>query len=329
MSIDAQILAAFHMAEQSPISGNELSKRLGVSDSEILNRINDLRSLGYVIHANPYLGYRMLKTPDILYADDLISRLGEVKTIGRRIQVFNETSSTNSIIECLANQGFPEGHVVFAESQSNGRGRFNRAWISPARKGLWFSILLRPKILQENATQITIAAATAISRAIRNETSVPAEIKWPNDILVGAKKVAGILSELHTTDKNLNYLVLGIGVNVNIPSACFPASLREHATSLMLAKDALINRPQLAAAILREIDIDYDKILNGRFEALANEWSEQCSTTGKNVLIQLGNRQIYGRAESLDKTGALLLRTAYGHLDRIYDGTIIKQEEVD
>src|SRR5438445_10840018 len=150
---------------------------MGVSRAAVWARIEELRKLGYDIEASPHLGYRLLNSPDVLHADDLLARLGKTKVIGRDIRVFEETTSTNDVIEKLARDGVKEGVVVFAESQTRGRGRLGRKWISPARKGLWFSILLRPPLRPVAATQLTIAAATALFRAIRAQTGLEPEIK--------------------------------------------------------------------------------------------------------------------------------------------------------
>src|SRR5205823_13829115 len=131
----------------------------------------------------PHLGYQLVSAPDVLHADDLLSRLGKTKVIGRDIRVFRETTSTNDIVDKLARDGVKEGVVVFAESQTKGRGRLGRKWLSPARKGLWFSLLLRPKLRPQAVTQLTIASATALVRAVHSQTGLKPEIKWPNDIV--------------------------------------------------------------------------------------------------------------------------------------------------
>src|SRR5206468_839646 len=164
-TIDAQILTALRSAGDS-VSGADLAQQLCVSRAAVWARIEELRALGYDIQASPHAGYRLVRAPDVLHADDLLSRLGTTKCIGRDIRVFQETTSTNDIIEKLARDGVKEGVVVFAESQTKGRGRLGRQWMSPARKGLWFSVLLRPRLPPQAATRLTIASATALVRAI-------------------------------------------------------------------------------------------------------------------------------------------------------------------
>src|SRR3954463_1579101 len=172
MTLDAQILKTLRAAGDEAVSGTELSQELGVTRAAIWARIEELRQLGYDIEASPHLGYRLLSVPDLLHADDLMSRLGKTKVIGRDIQVFEQTTSTNDVIEKLARDGVKEGVVVFAESQTKGRGRLGRKWLSPARKGLWFSVLLRPDLRPQDATQLTVASATALVRAIRSLAGV-------------------------------------------------------------------------------------------------------------------------------------------------------------
>src|SRR5258708_2931198 len=157
MSVDSQILLALRSAGQGSVSGADLSTRLGVTRAAVWARIEELRSLGYLIEASPHNGYRLREVPDVLHADDLLSLVNGSRVIGREIRVFEETTSTNDVAERLARDGVREGVVVFAETQSRGRGRLGRQWISPARKGLWFSVLLRPALPPQAATQLTVA----------------------------------------------------------------------------------------------------------------------------------------------------------------------------
>ena len=322
MTIDTKILTALRVGGDGGVAGTELSHQLGISRAAIWARIEELRGLGYEIEASPHLGYRLISVPDVLHADDLLSSLGAVKVVGRDIRVFEQTTSTNDVIEKLARDNVREGAVVFAESQSKGRGRLGRKWISPPRRGLSFSILLRPQMRPAAATQLTIAAATALFRAIQAQTGLTPEIKWPNDILIQGKKVAGILTELSAELDRVKYVILGVGVNVNTAPGEFPAELRKLVTSLKIETGHRQNRAELAVKILRELDRDYGRVAAGRFEAVADEWEKNCSTLGQRVAIRAGDRKIEGRAESLDADGALLLRGQHGHLERIVGGDV-------
>lgn len=326
MTTDAQILSALRAAENSGVSGADLSEQLGISRAAIWARIEELRKLGYDIEASPHLGYQLRNDPDLLNDDDLIARLGKTNVIGRDIRVFKATTSTNDVIEKLARDGVKEGVVVFAESQTKGRGRLGRKWISPAGRGLWFSVLLRPDLRPQEATQLTVAAATALWRAIHAETGLSAEIKWPNDILLRGKKVAGILTEMSAELDRVKHVILGVGVDVNLTAHELPADVRKVATSLRVELGKPVQRAELATAILRELDRDYARVCGGLFADLAAEWEERCTTIGQQVVITVGERKIRGRAESLDDDGALLVRTEHGHLERIIGGDVMLEK---
>lgn len=322
MTLDARILKALRAAGEVGLSGTDLAQDLGVSRASVWACIQELRSLGYEISASPHVGYRLLNAPDVLHADDLISRLGKTRVVGRDIQVFHQTTSTNDVVERLSRDGVKEGAVVFAESQTRGRGRLGRKWISPAGKGLWFSLLLRPNLRPHETTQLTVMSATALRRAIQGHSGLAPEIKWPNDILIHGRKVAGILTELHAELDRVKYVILGIGVDVNLNPGDFPPELRKLATSLKAELGEPVERAGLAVAILRELDHDYARLASGRFAAVAEEWEAHCTTIGRDVAIRTGERQIRGRAESLGEDGALLLRTDHGRLERIIGGDV-------
>ncbi len=322
MTTDAQILAALRAADGGSISGAELSQRLGLTRAAIWARVEELRRLGYEIEASPHLGYRLRSTPDLLHADDLLTRLGPTRVIGRDIRVFQQTHSTNDVVEKLAHDGVKEGVVVFADSQTHGRGRLGRKWLSPSGQGLWFSLLLRPDLRPQQATQLTVVAATALRRAIHAQTGLEPAIKWPNDILVGGRKVAGILTELSAELDHIKHVVLGIGVDVNLNASALPAEIRKLATSLKAELGRPVSRPELATTILRELDADYARLCAGGFTAVADEWEAHCSTLGRRVVIQIGDRRVSGQAEALGEDGALLLRTEHGHVERIIGGDV-------
>ena len=322
MNLDLEILKALRHPDGGWVSGSELSTGLGVTRAAVWGRVEELRCIGYEIEASPHQGYRLLSSPDALHPDDLMACLPESRVIGRDIRVFNETGSTNDTIEKLARDGASEGVVVFAESQTRGRGRLGRSWLSPAGKGLWFSVLLRPKLRPLESTRLTVAAATALRRAIQTTTRLQADIKWPNDLLVRNRKVAGILTELSAETDQVRYVILGVGLDVNQAPADFPAGLSRSAGSLSMATGGTVDRPVLATEVLRELDRDYARVCGGEFQAVAEEWESACGTLGCGVRIRIGDRTINGRAESLDPDGALLVRTQHGHLECVTGGDL-------
>jgi BirA family transcriptional regulator, biotin operon repressor / biotin---[acetyl-CoA-carboxylase] ligase len=325
MTPDAKILSALR-AHPDGVSGALLADQLNISRAAVWARIEELRQVGFDIEAGPHFGYRLVDEPDTLLADDLLSQLGKTRVVGRDIQVFKQTTSTNDVIEKLARDGVREGVVVFAESQTRGRGRLGRKWMSPTHKGLWFSVLLRPDLRPQESTQLTVASASALRRAIKSVTALSPEIKWPNDLLIGGKKVVGILTEMSAEVDRVRHVILGIGVDVNQDVHEFPAELRKTATSLKIESGQALSRAELATAILRELDADYARICAGKFPAVADEWETGCVTLGRNVTVLIGDRKIRGRAESLDDDGALLIRTEHGHLERIIGGDVILEK---
>jgi BirA family biotin operon repressor/biotin-[acetyl-CoA-carboxylase] ligase len=309
-------------AGETGASGAELAKQLGVSRAAVWARIEELRKLGYDISASPHQGYALRASPDALHGDDLLARVGDTRVVGRAIQVFKETDSTNDIVDKLAHDGVAEGVVVFAESQTKGRGRLGRRWLSPPGKGLWCSVLLRPNLHPMAATQLTVISAVAVARAIERQTGLTPGIKWPNDIMFGPRKCAGILIELSAEIDHIRHAVLGIGLDVNLTPAEFPAELRASATSLQAEAGHPIDRPALAAALLHELDVVYARLCEGDFHEVGDDWMRRCTTLGHRVTIRVGDRALTGTAEALDEEGALLVRTEHGHVERIMGGDV-------
>ena len=323
MTIDTKILTTLRGAGNGGVAGTELSQKLGISRAAVWAHIQELRALGYEIEASPHLGYRLVNVPDVLHSDHLLSSLGRTKVVGRDIRVFEETTSTNDIVEKLAHDGVPEGVVVFAESQTQGRGRLGRKWISPPRKGLWFSILLRPQIRPAAVTQLTIAAATALFRAIHAADRHHRRNQMAERHPDSRKKDGGHphRTERRTRQGQIRHPRHRRG-RESERRRSFPPDLRKLATSLKIESGVHQNRAALAVKILQELDHDYDRVCSGKFEAVANEWEEHCSTIGHRVAIHIGDRKIQGCAESLDTDGALLLRTQHGRLERIIGGDV-------
>jgi len=293
MSATIEILTQLHRS-------NGQFVRLDLPAAELA----ELQQLGYSIEAHPHLGYRLVAGPDRLMADDLRARL-QTKIIGREILVFEETTSTNDVVERLARSQVQEGLVVFAESQTKGRGRHGRAWASPRGKGLWFSVLLRPKF---PLPRLTVAASVAVARV----AGQAARIKWPNDVTLDGRKLAGILTETRQATA-----ILGIGLNVNCRAEDFPADLRPLVTSLPCA-----DRPGLAAQVLTELDALYVQAATD-FPAITAEWARLCTTLGKQIAVQIGDRRIDGHAQALDEDGALLIRRDTGQIERVLGADLV------
>lgn len=321
MNTGTAILEAFYQAAGQFVRADDLGRQLNRPAASVTAEIEELEKLGYTIEAHPHLGYRLLGTPNRLTADDIRARL-KTKLIGSEILVFEETASTNDVVEHLAKSGARDGLVVFAESQTRGRGRRGRTWTSPRGKGLWFSVLLRPTLPPSAASRITVAASVAVARTIRQNCGVDARIKWPNDVIVNGKKLAGILTELRADSDEILLAILGIGIDVNCQREDFPGELNELATSVELEKGNAQDRVALAVQVLAALDECYQMALTN-FEAIADEWAKLCTTLGKQIVVTMGQRRIEGFAQALDSDGALLLRRDSGQVERILGGDVI------
>jgi len=321
MATGTAILEAFYQAAGQFVPADHLAKLLKTSAGQVVAEITGLEQLGYSIESHPHFGYRLLDAPDRLTADDIKARLHTV-AIGSQILVFEQTSSTNDVVEHMARSQAGEGLVVFAESQTKGRGRHGRAWVSPRGKGLWFSVLLRPRLKPVAAARITVAASVAVARAVRKTTGLDARIKWPNDITVRGKKVAGILTELHAEGDEILAAILGIGIDVNCRVEELPANI---ATSLQIETGKPQDRAALAIETLAALDECY-RAAQTNFDALVTEWAAWCTTLGKQLVVTMGARRIEGHAQALDDDGALLLRRDNGQIERILAGDVVVEK---
>jgi BirA family biotin operon repressor/biotin-[acetyl-CoA-carboxylase] ligase len=289
------------------ISGEEISQRLKMSRAAIWKYMQDLRAHGYEIAAVPHLGYQLVTCPDKLLGYEIQSGLN-TKIIGKKIIVLDTVTSTMDEAFRLGMENCPEGTVVCAESQSKGRGRLGRVWASPKNKGLYFSFVLRPKLPLNQLAQLTLMSAVALAEAIENISELKPLIKWPNDILSGSKKLAGILTELRAESDQVKFVVVGIGLNVNTSRH----QLTTEASSLKVASGHSFDRVQVFQAILRSLEKWYLKLLRHEFSQVMEEWKKRSATLKKRVRITDPNGIIEGEAINLDDDGALLIRKDNG-----------------
>jgi len=245
---------------------------------------------------------------------------------GNPLHYFREIGSTNSHARELAEAGAAEGMVVVAESQSQGRGRLGRRWESPAFTNLYLSILLRPKLAPAHAAQITLMAAVALADAV--EVYVPGQvaIKWPNDILIGKKKLAGILTEASCDPERIHHVILGIGINLNYTSDAMPEDLRRRATSLLEITGKPVHRESFLQALLQGIERCYGELEQAGFAALAQRWQAYFAWRGRRVRVKLLDQVTIGTAKGIDPDGALVLIDDYGSEQRILAGDVIPLE---
>ncbi len=304
------------------VSGEDISKSLSISRSAVWKHIANLRNTGYVIEAVPHLGYRLLSTPDKLLPEEISYHL-KTKIIGKKIFYYKTVDSTMDIAFDLGIKGYPEGTVVFAEQQIKGRGRLGREWFSPKAKGIYLSLLLRPQFLPQESPKLTLMAAVSINQAIKKITGVSPLIKWPNDIIINSKKVAGILTELDAETDRIKFVNIGIGLNVNSPKTL----LFKGSTSLRVETNKEVSRVKLAREILRSIEENYFALKKDGFALIRKKWKAQSLVLGKRIKVYYGNRFIEGEAKDIDSDGALLIRQDNGFVDKVLSGDVISLEK--
>ncbi len=308
--------------EDGYISGEHLSRELGVSRTAIWKHITALRNDGYHIEAVPSRGYRLVSSPDSIDPLEVNARLVSTK-VGRRLEFMKVTASTNADAFKLAEDGAVEGTVVLADAQTGGKGRRGRVWASPAGVNLYCSIVLRPAIMPHEAPQLTFLSAVAVARAIEQTTKLTPEIKWPNDLLIDGKKVAGLLNEMSAETDGINFVILGIGVNLNMTSSEFPDDLRQPATSLFLESGARVDRLLFTSTLLNELDKLYADFLIHGFGPVREEWQRRCNANGRQVLVSdSGTECTGGQFIGIDSDGAMLLRTEDTIMHRITCGDV-------
>jgi BirA family biotin operon repressor/biotin-[acetyl-CoA-carboxylase] ligase len=303
------------------LSGETLGKKLGVSRAAIWKCVHELRRQGYVIDSSPRKGYSLVSCPDLLLPEE-ISRGLAAQTFGKRIIYRDECASTQDMAAELARGGEPEGLVVIAETQTRGRGRKGRSWISTPGAGICLSVILRPGLKPSQIVQIPLVAGVAAARAIRAVTGLKPDIKWPNDILVGGKKVAGILTEMSCEIDRINHVILGIGINVNTLESDLPEPVRVVATSLQSECGRKISRVALVQRFLTELEAIYRRYLAGGFESIRQEWKSLSKTIGSQVEITDGGEHLTGEALDIDADGFLLLKTDADSTERIVTGDV-------
>ncbi|RJP29612.1 MAG: biotin--[acetyl-CoA-carboxylase] ligase [Candidatus Omnitrophota bacterium] len=299
------------------VSGEEIAHHLGISRQGLWKHIQDLRNSGYDIVAIPHLGYELVSLPDRLFASEITSGLN-TKFIGRKIYYFDHLSSTMEVALQLGLKNAPEGTLVLAEGQSKGRGRLGRSWISPKFKGIYLSVILRPKISPNAIPVITLLSAVSICEAIHNITGLSCQIKWPNDVLIANKKVSGVLTELNAEADQTSFVIIGAGINVNNDKKDLIAS----ATSLKEHKKSPIDRVKLLQEVLARLEHNYIIFQKGSSAPVLERWREFSSTLNRRIRINSYRLHIEGQAIDIDSDGALMIREDSGIIRKVTAGDI-------
>ena len=319
--MDDLILQLLKEPSSAFLSGQELSRRLKVSRTAVWKRINHLRNLGYEIEASTRSGYRLIQSPDLLTPLE-VKPILETKWVGKTIHHFHTLDSTNSKAYQLALNGAEEGEVVIAECQEKGRGRLGRQWFSPPFLNLYLSVILRPKIPPYEASLITLMAAVATAEAIQKVSGLLPLIKWPNDILLRDRKVAGLLNEIHSEMDRIHFVILGMGVNLNMEEKMFSKEIRTVATSLKIEMGQPISRKAFLQSLLFELERWYTVFLKEGSAFILKSWRGWAHIEGRRIRVTSSGEGIVGTAVDVDSDGALILETADGKRKRIVAGDI-------
>ena len=293
------------------VSGEDISNKTGISRAAVWKHIKSLKNKGYEIDSVTNRGYRLVSSPDLITAEGITQNLN-TEFIGRRLFIYDETDSTN---ERAKASGEIEGSVFIAEVQNHGKGSRGRGWVSPRGTGIWHSILLKPDIPPSEVSQITLVAGLAVCKAI----GMDAKIKWPNDIVIGTKKVCGILTEMSAETDMVHYVVCGIGINVNTEK--FDAEIKHRATSMYIESGDKQIRNDIIARELNYFEYYYKKFLEGGLGAILDEYKENCVTIGRDVTVIYKKENVTGKAVDIDENGALVVETADGTI-RVTSGEV-------
>ncbi len=320
----ARVLEALRRAGGKPCSGAELSTRLGVSRNQIWKRVETLRKRGYEIEGAAGDGYRLCSIPDRLYPEEIHAGL-QTRWLGRPIHYFESTDSTNRVASELGRSGAPHGASVIAEGQTAGRGRLGRSFYSPPGLNLYSSTVLRPELTTAEAPTLILAAAVAVAetvaRTIGDDRSV--EIKWPNDVLLGGLKTAGILMEMSAEATRVDFAVLGIGVNLNVERETFPEAFRDTATSLRSHCGERVDRVCFTQSLYTVLEEVLDTHAKGGFAALRPRFESRFRMSGRRVrVVETSGSPKTGLVRGIGANGALRIEQDDGRICEVIAGDV-------
>lgn len=323
---ESKIIGLLRTGRGAYTSGQTISRELGISRNAVWKRVESLRKSGYSIKAFPRKGYVLAASADNtggpFNKTELAIALSKSKLIGRNVVFFDSTDSTNLRAMELAKNGAPEGTVVIADSQSEGRGRLGRKWVSPRGVNLYTSVILRPNIPPHKAHAITLVSAVAVAETVGGLCEKKAEVKWPNDVLLDSKKVSGILTEMSSETDRVNFMVVGIGINADMSVKDAPFEIKSVATSIREKTSAPVDRVRLAADLYSNLEKWYKIFIKSGLPPVLKAWKDYFVKEGKPITIKGLTQTIKGICLGVDEEGALLLRKPSGEVERIISGDV-------
>jgi BirA family transcriptional regulator, biotin operon repressor / biotin---[acetyl-CoA-carboxylase] ligase len=299
-------------------SGEHMSGLFGLTRAALWKHIERLRGEGFVIESSPRKGYRLKDGPDRITDEDIREGLPTNIIGAGEIHCYTSVTSTNEVACTFAENGAPEGGLVISETQTRGRGRMGRSWVSPPGVGLYFSIILRPEMKIDEIPSMTLVASGAIVEALRSTAGVHPSVKWPNDVFIGGKKVCGVLTETRGHSDRTDFIVLGIGINVNTEAGKLP----EQATSIKAETGRDTDRVLLLRSVLQRIESSYDIFRKEGFEVFRRGLKDMSNMLGKTISTENNRKAVFGKAVDIDERGALVVKDASGKMHRIFSGDV-------
>lgn len=302
------------------ISGQELCEKFSVSRTAVWKIMKQLKEEGYEIEAVQNRGYRLLTVPDILSKSEIESRL-DGGWIGSQVYFAEEVDSTNTWGKRLAEEGAPHGTLVVADEQTQGRGRRGRSWQSPKGTNISMTLILRPDLEPARASMLTIVMGLSVAQGLKELLKLPVQIKWPNDAVLNGHKLCGILTEMSAQIDYINYVVVGTGINVNLPEV--PEELKDIATSLLIETGHRVNRAEVIGAVLRAFARNYESFLAaGDLTGLLNAYNEILANRDRQVRVLDPKEPYEGVALGINARGELLVKKADGSISEVYAGEV-------
>ena len=320
MNMKSRIIEALKTHSDTFLSGEELSQKLGVSRTAVWKVIKQLKEEGYQIESVSRKGYRLIQEGDSLNAVALGVEL-KGSTLIQKIEHYDSLDSTNTLAKNKASEGAAEGTLIIADEQLKGRGRLGREWTSPKGTGIWMSLVLRPDIEPIHAAKMTQIAAAAMNESIIRTTGLDAGIKWPNDIIINKKKICGILTEMSAELNTVNYIVVGIGVNVNVES--FPEEIEDKASSLKIESGNTIRRQDVVVEFVKQFERFYKAYIDeGDLHTTLDYCRNNSVTLGQKVRIIHKNETQFGEAIDLNEDGELIVKFENGDIKPVFYGEV-------
>lgn len=307
--------------EKDFVSGEEISKILGVSRAAVWKHMKALKEEGYEIESVTRKGYRLVASPDLLTEEEVKKHLTS-SVMGRKIMYFDSLESTNTTAKDLADKGQEHGTVIVGEEQSAGKGRLGRSWVSPKYKGIWMSFILRPEINPMLIAKITQVGAAAVVKA-GEEMNLDLKVKWPNDIILNDKKICGILTEMSSELNQINYVILGIGINANLDLEDFDEELVEKASSIKMELGEAVDRKELVGKIINNFEKLYDSFMaDGRGLDSISICREKSILIGREVRVIKGGKSTEAKVLDLNDDGELVVKKKNGEVEKLFSGEV-------